>query len=106
MTAGNFDADARAAADAGEYETAIEIYQSALKLGNSKSTLVKNEKVVWNQWGLSLLEQQNYEGALSVFEKALDSTRRVTFWKPKAPLQRNENGSRIILKLVSYRDIT
>jgi len=71
MTAGNFDVDARAAADAGDYEAAIEIYQSALKLGTSKSTLENNEKIVWNKWGLSLLEQQDYAGALTIFENAL-----------------------------------
>lgn len=71
LSASNYNSDAKAALDAGDYEGAIAVYQTAQKLGVTDSVITKNEKVVWNQWGLSLVEQGDYSGALTVFEKAL-----------------------------------
>lgn len=71
VSARNYDIDARAAFDAGNFESAIEIYQSAQKLGVNKSTMSQNEKIVWNKWGLSRMDQGDFPGALAVFERAL-----------------------------------
>jgi len=71
LSASNYNSDAKAALDAGDYEGAIEVFQTAQKLGVTEHTIVKNEKVVWNQWGLSRVEQGDFPGALAVFEKAL-----------------------------------
>ncbi len=71
LSASNYDKDAKAALDGGDYEHAINVYQSAQKLGVTDRTIVNNEKVVWNQWGLSRMEQNDHPGALAVFEKAL-----------------------------------
>lgn len=71
LSARNYDIDARNAFDAGDFETAITIYQTAQKLGVNKSSMSRNEKVVWNRWGLSLSDKGNFHGALAVFEKAL-----------------------------------
>lgn len=71
ISARNYDIDARAAYDAGDFESAIDIYQSAQKLGINTSTMKQNEKVAWNKWGLTRMDQNDYPGALAVFEKAL-----------------------------------
>jgi len=71
VAARNYDVDAKAAFDAADYETAIDIYQSAQALGIDASRMKNNEKVAWNNWGLALMDQSNHPGALQVFEKAL-----------------------------------
>jgi len=73
LSARNYDTDARTAFDAGDFENAIKIYQTAQKVGVNASTMKRNEKVVWNRWGLSLADRSDYHGALAVFEKALQS---------------------------------
>jgi len=71
LSASNYNSDAKAALDAGNFEAAINVYQGAQKLGVTERTIVQNEKVVWNQWGLSRTEQGDYSGALAVYENAL-----------------------------------
>lgn len=71
LSASNYNADAKAALDAGDFEQAINVYQTAQRMGVVEPTIVQNEKVVWNQWGLARMEQGDFPGALSVFEQAL-----------------------------------
>jgi len=73
VAARNYDEEAMAAYDSGDFETAIDIYQAAQKSGLGGSHMKNNEKVAWNNWGLSLLDQSNYSAALSIFERARDA---------------------------------
>lgn len=84
MSARNYDRDAHAAFDAGDYEGAIAMYQTAAKLGTSKTRLKKNEIAVWNRWGLSRLDEGDFSGALTIFERALAAHPRNSDFKNNA----------------------
>lgn len=71
VAARNYHADGGAAFNAGDFETAIEIYQAAQMLGVDASKMARNEKAAWTNWGLTLLDQGDYAGALAVYEQGL-----------------------------------
>jgi len=70
VAAHNYAKEATTAFESNDFETAIAIYQAAQKAGVGGSTMARNERVAWNNWGLSVMDKGNFQGALAIFERA------------------------------------